>query len=171
MAKTICLRLLTGQARSRADLADALRRKGIPDEVAERVLDRFVEVGLIDDVAFAQAFVAGKHRDRGLGRAALRTELRRKGIDGATADGALSAVDSEAERRRAAELVAKRLDSAMFAGPPAARRRLLGLLARRGYSASLAASVVNDALRGYVEPMDPAAGDDDAPAGWDDPPI
>ena len=168
VAKTICLRLLTGQARSRADLAGALHRKGIPPVVAERVLDRFTEVGLIDDAAYAQAYVAGKHRDRGLGRAALRTELRRKGIDGALADRALESVDADAERRRASELVAKRLDSALFAGLPAARRRLLGLLARRGYPASMAASVVNEALHGYVEPAEPEGGDDTVPGGWDD---
>lgn len=168
VAKTICLRLLTGQARSRSELSDALRRRGIPPDVAERVLGRFAEVGLVDDEAYAQAFVASKHRDRGLGRAALRTELRRKGIDGASADRALEAVDTDAERRRAAELVAKKLDAAMFAGLPAARRRLLSMLARRGYSASLAATVVNEALHGYVEPAELDAGDETISAGWDD---
>lgn len=162
VAKSICLRQLTGQARSRSELDAALRRREIPPDVAQRVLDRFTEVGLIDDAAYAQAFVASKHRDRGLGRAALRTELRRKGIDGPAADRALEPVDTDAERRRAADLVAKRLDSAVFAGLPAARRRLLGLLARRGYSASLSAQVVNEALRGYVEPADVPSDDDSA---------
>lgn len=168
VAKTICLRQLTGRARSRSELAETLRRREIPPEVAERVLNRFTEVGLIDDAAYAQAFVANKHRDRGLGRAALRTELRRKGIDGAAADRALQTIDGESERRRAAELVAKRLDSAIFAGLPAARRRLLGLLARRGYSASLAASVVSEALRGYTDPVELEAADEQDWAEADD---
>jgi regulatory protein len=168
VAKAICLRLLTGAARSRADLAQALRRREIPQEVADRVLDRFAEVGLIDDAAYADAFVASKHRDRGLGRAALRTELRRKGIDPGVADRAVDALDGESERRRAEDLVAKRLDSAVFAGLPAARRRLLGLLARRGYPASLAASVVDVALRGFADPTALEPGDDTVAAGWDD---
>lgn len=168
VAKAICLRLLTGAARSRADLARALHRREIPQQVADRVLDRFTEVGLVDDAAYAEAFVASKHRDRGLGRVALRTELRRKGIDPAVADRAVDAVDGEAERRRAEDLVAKRLDSALFAGLPAARRRLLGLLARRGYPASLAATVVDDALRGFTDATALEPGDDTVAGGWDD---
>ena len=67
VAKSICLRLLTGAARPRAALATALRQRGIPDDVAAGVLDRLIEVGLIDDRAYAEAFVAAKHRDRALG--------------------------------------------------------------------------------------------------------
>jgi len=169
VAKTICLRLLTVRARSRAELADQLRRREVPADVADRVLDRYVEVGLIDDAAFAQAYVASKHRGRGLGRAALRTELRRKGIAGPVAERAVQTLDEDAERDRAAELVAKKLDSAIFAGVPAARRRLLGMLARRGYPPSVAASVVNEALRGYAEPiaLDPVdQADGGAGASW-----
>ncbi len=152
VARSICLRLLTGAARSRSDLAEALRRRGIPDDAAATVLDRLTEVGLVDDVSYAAAFVASKHRGRGLGRIALRAELRRKGIAADLADQAMSPIDTAAERGRAAALVMRRLDSAMFAGLPAARRRLLGLLARRGYPASVATSVVDEALRGYCEP-------------------
>ncbi len=166
VARSICLRLLASRARSRSDLAGALRRRGVPDGAAERVLDRFVEVGLIDDAAYAAAFVSTKHRDRGLGRSALRGELRRKGIDPLVAEAAVGAVGEDAERRRAAALIAKKLDSAMFAGLPAARRRLLGLLARRGYSASLAADTVNEALRGYVDPIEPPDGDEPPVEGW-----
>lgn len=151
-AKNLCLRLLTTRARSRAELAEKLHERGIPADAAQRVLDRLTAVGLVDDVAFAEAFVVSRRRDRALGRSALRTELQRKGIDRAVADRAVAGIDEESERRRAADLVAQRLDAAMFAGPQAARRRLLALLARRGYSVSVAAHVVADALRGYVEP-------------------
>lgn len=150
VAKAICLRLLTGSARTRADLAKALGRRGIPDDVAGPVLDRLTEVGLIDDAAYAQAFVSTRHRDRGLGRSALRAELRRKGVDPAVAADAAAGIDDEAERLRAAELVVKRLDSAMFAGPDTAKRRLLAYLARRGYPPGVAVDVVDEALRGFV---------------------
>jgi regulatory protein len=160
--------LLTVRSRSRSELAEALRRREIPTEVADRVLDRFIDVGLIDDAAYASAFVTSRQRDRGLGRAALRTELRRKGIDDALAERAVQSVDEGSERRRAAELVAKKLDSALFAGLPAARRRLLGLLARRGYPASVAVPVVNEALRGYVEPAEVDVDDDASTGGWGD---
>lgn len=168
VARSICLQLLTGAARSRADLAAALRRRGIPDDAAVSVLDRLTEVGLVDDASYAAAFVASKHRGRGLGRVALRAELRRKGIAADLADQAVSPIDAAAERDRATALVLRRLDSAMFAGLPAARRRLLGLLARRGYPASVATAVVDEALRGYCEPA-PDDGLGDSPdACWDD---
>jgi regulatory protein len=157
---------LTGSARTRDDLASALRRRGIEDDVAGAVLDRLTEVGLIDDTAFAEAFVSAKHRDRGLGRAALRVELRRKGVDAQIAAEAADGIDDGAERRRAIELVGKRLDSAMFAGPDVAQRRLLGLLARRGYPPGLATAVVDEALRGFVAPREPDPDDPTADAGF-----
>jgi len=150
VAKAICLRLLTVAARPRAALALALRKRGIPDDVAETVLDRFTEVGLIDDEAYAQAFVATKQRDRGLGASALRTELRRKGVDDEVVAGAVDGIDQEAERNRARALIERRVDAAMGAGPVAARRRLAGLLARRGYSVDVALSVVDEALAAYT---------------------
>lgn len=154
VAKAICLRLLTGAARPRAALATALRQRGIPDEVAGVVLDRFVEVGLIDDEAYAAAFVAAKHRDRALGVSALRTELRRKGVDEVIVDAAVQTVDSDAERDRARALISRRVDAAMGSGVPAARRRLVGLLARRGYSAELSSQVVDEALADYGAEQD-----------------
>ena len=150
VAKAICLRLLTTAARPRAVLAVALRKRGIPADVAETVLDRFVDVGLIDDEAYAQAYVATKQRDRGLGTTALRTELRRKGIDEEVVAGAVDGLDHEAERSRAKALIERRVDAAMSAGPVAARRRLAGLLARRGYSVDVAVSVVDEALAAYT---------------------
>jgi len=168
VAKNVCLRLLTVRARSRAELAEALRRRGIPSDSADRVLDRLAGVGLVDDASYAEAFVASKHRDRGLARGALRHELRRKGVDAASTERALASMDSSDERERATALVNQKLDAAMFAGLPTARRRLLGMLARRGYPASVAASVVNDALRGYVETiaLDPADQADVAADDW-----
>lgn len=153
-AKTICLRLLTSRARTRHELAEALRARGIPDEAAAQVLDRFADVGLIDDAAFAEVFVRSRHRERGLGRSALRRELERKGVDRTLAAEAASAIDDDDERERARELVIRKLDSAMFQGPAAARRRLLGMLARRGYGPSVAIPVVNDALHGYIDPLE-----------------
>ncbi len=152
VARQICLRLLTGAPRSRASLAEALRRKEIPDEVAVEVLDRLTDVGLIDDAAYADAFVATRHRDRGLGRTALQAELRRKGVESAVIAQAVTAVDGDAERDRARSLIARRVDASMAAGPVAARRRLIALLARRGYGPSVAVAVVDEALQDYGVP-------------------
>jgi regulatory protein len=151
VARQICLRLLTIAPRTRRQLAEALRRREIPDAVVEQVLDRLTDVRLIDDAAYAEAFVVTRHRDRGLGPSALRAELQRKGVAPDLAVEAVSAIDPEAERARAAALVARRVDAAMAAGPEAARRRLVGLLARRGYGPDVAVPVVDEALRRYAE--------------------
>lgn len=153
-AKDLCLRLLTVRDRSRAELAERLRRRDVSEEVAAQVLDRLAEVGLINDAEFAASFVKYQRRERALGRAGLLRELHRKGIDPAIAHDVVANIDDGDERAQAAELVAKKLDSALFAGSDAARRRLLGQLARRGYSASIAIDVVNEALRGFAEPLE-----------------
>ena len=145
VAREICLRLLTDRARTRQELAQALQRKGIPDEAADTVLSRFDEVGLIDDAAFAGQWVRSRHRSRGLSRRAIALELRRKGVDDEVAGEALAEVDPAAEEERAHELVVKRLRSMSVATSEeqqSAVRRLVGMLARKGYGAGVAYSVV-----------------------------
>lgn len=148
-ARDIVLRQLAFAPRPRAVLADKLRSQEIPDEVAGPVLDRYTELGLIDDRSYAVAYVTAKHRDRGLGRYALQAELRRKGVAEDDLRDAVDDIDTEAEARRATELIGKRISAAMVAGPEAARRRLLGQLSRRGYSPSLATRIVEEALETF----------------------
>ncbi|MFC8718326.1 recombination regulator RecX [Kitasatospora sp. NPDC057198] len=145
-ARDVCLRLLTGAAKSRKQLADALRRKEIPDEVAEQVLDRLEEVGLIDDAAFAEAWVESRHAVRGLSRRALAQELRTKGVTGETAERALLQVDADDETEAARALVVRKLRSTAGLERAVRTRRLVGVLARRGYAEGLAYRVVREAL-------------------------
>jgi regulatory protein len=148
VAREICLHLLTDRARTRQELADALARKGVPADAAAAVLDRFDEVGLIDDAAFAGQWVRSRHRNRGLGRRAIAVELRRKGVADEVAGEALAEIDAESEDRRARELVDRKLRSLTVnaSDQQAAARRLVGMLARKGYSAGTAYRVVREAL-------------------------
>lgn len=146
VARAICLRLLTDRARTHAELAAVLRRRGVPDQVAERVLGRFSEVGLIDDAAFAEQWVRSRHSSRGLARRALAAELHRKGVDGEVVGHAVAALDRDSEERRARELVDRRLRS-MAPADERAANRLVGMLARKGYPAGVAYRVVREALR------------------------
>lgn len=145
-ARAICLRLLTGTPRTRKQLADALRKREIPDEAAEEVLARFEEVGLIDDGAFADAWVESRHHGRGLARRALAQELRTKGVDSTLIDAAVSQLDSEQEEATARELVARKLRSTRGLDRDKQIRRLAGMLARKGYPEGLALRVVRRAL-------------------------
>ncbi|MBF9073797.1 regulatory protein RecX [Streptacidiphilus fuscans] len=152
-ARDICLRQLTGSARTRRQLADALRRKEIPDEVAEEVLDRLEQVGLIDDAAYAEAWVEQRQRHRGLARRALASELRAKGVAGDLVQRAVAQVEPEDEEAAARRLVERKLRSTAGLERQVRLRRLAGMLARRGYPEGLALRVVRSALD--AESFDP----------------
>jgi len=154
VARVICLRLLTSQPRTRAELSAALARRGVPSEAAGRVLGRFAEVGLIDDQAFADAWVESRHAGRGLGRRTLSAELRRRGIDDRTVADAMAGLDPETELQTARALVRRRLPSTARLEPAGRVRRLVGLLARKGYPPAVALRAVQEELA--------AVGDDDA---------
>ncbi|WP_171112905.1 recombination regulator RecX [Streptomyces sp. Z423-1] len=145
-ARAICQRLLTGTPRTRKQLADALRKREIPDDVAEEVLSRFEEVGLINDSAFADAWVESRHHGRGLARRALAQELRTKGVDSTLIDAAVAQLDTEQEEATARELVARKLHSTRGLDRDKRLRRLAGMLARKGYPEGMALRVVRRAL-------------------------
>jgi regulatory protein len=152
VARTILLNALTGQARSRQELRDRLAKKDVPDDLAERLLDRFTEVGLVDDEAFARSWVESRQRSRGLARRALAQELRRKGVDDETARTALDDLDPAQEEQAARDLVRKKLRSLRGVDHVTATRRLAGLLARKGYPAGLAFAVVREELGAADDP-------------------
>ena len=164
VARAIVLRKLTMAPRTRAQLADDLRSRDVPDEVAERVLDRFSEVGLVDDEAFAQAWVRSRHTGRGLARRALSHELRHRGVDDETVAEAVDTISPDDERTTATELVARRLPSTRGLARDARMRRLAGMLARKGYSSGLAMSVIRDALAAEVTEASAATGSPGRPA-------
>src|SRR5215467_7547194 len=111
-ARQVCLRLLTLAPRTRAQLADALRKRGIPDTVAAGVLDRYADAGLIDDAAFARAWVESRHYSRGLAGRALSAELKQRGV---AADEIRAAIDEQlgpdAEVAAARRLIDRKLVS------------------------------------------------------------
>ena len=145
-ARQVCLRLLTLAPRTRAQLADALRQRHIPDEAAEAVLDRFTEIGLIDDPAFARAWVESRHHGRGLSRRALSSELHRRGVADEDVHEAIELVDDDQEAAMARQVIAGKVRTTR--GQPSATRirKLMGVLARKGYGAALAYRVVREAL-------------------------
>ena len=148
VARAVALRLLTGAPRSRAQLADAMARKEVPEDVADRVLDRFAEVGLIDDDAYARMLVRTHHAERGLSRRALAVELRRRGIDSDTASVALDEVDEDDEEAAARVLVRRKLAATTGLAPDVRARRTYAALGRKGYPPGLVARLVREELTG-----------------------
>jgi regulatory protein len=154
VARGICLRLLTMAPRTRAQLAEALRKREVPEEAAEAVLERFSEVGLIDDEAFAAAWVSSRHAGRGLARRALASELRHRGVDEDVVKEAVEQLDPEQEVETARRLVARKLSATRNLEPAVRTRRLAGMLARKGYGPGLAFRVIREALEDE-EPENP----------------
>ena len=146
VARKILLDQLTGQARSRKQLSDKLASRNVPTDIATRLLDRFEEVGLVDDEAFARSWIASRQPGKGLARRALAQELRRKGVDDEVAREALDEIDPADEEAAARALVRKKLRSLSRVDDTTATRRLVGMLARKGYGSGLAFVVVREEL-------------------------
>jgi regulatory protein len=146
VARKILLDQLTGRARTRSELAEKLAGRNVPDEIASRLLDRFEEVGLVDDAAFAREWVEQRQSGRGLARRALAQELRRKGIEDDVAREALEEIEDDDEVEAARMLVRARLRSVRSLDRDKAVRRLVGMLARKGHTSSVAFRVVKEEL-------------------------
>jgi regulatory protein len=147
-ARSLCLRLLTARARTRSELEGQLAKRGYADDVSERVLDRLAQVGLIDDADFAEQWVRSRRVNAGKGKRALAAELRTKGVDDEVITTTLAGIDAGAERERAEHLVRDRLRREKLGDDDDTKvaRRLVGMLARRGYSQTMAFDVVKGEL-------------------------
>ena len=145
-AQRICLRLLTTRPRSRFELEGALRRRGVPEEIGEPVLDRLSELGLVNDAALAETTVYSGRNHRGLSRRALSTDLRRRGVPDEVAREALATVRAEDEEQRARELVRRKLGTSTVRDTDSLVGKLIAMLARKGYPEDLAWRVVRDEL-------------------------
>lgn len=146
VARSIALRQLTLGPRSRVQLAQAMSKRNVPDDIAESVLTRFEEIGLINDAEFARTVVRSKQAERGLARRALRHELSKRGVSDDDAKAALESVTTDDEITSARALVHKKLRSMAGLERDVKIRRLAGMLARKGYGPGVAMSVVREVL-------------------------
>jgi regulatory protein len=143
----LCLRLLTARARTRAELAGQLAKRGYPDDVSAKVLDRLADVGLIDDAGFAEQWVHSRRANAGKGKRALAAELHTKGVDNDVITSVLGGINPAAERGRAEQLVRARLRRESLGDDDArVSRRLVAMLARRGFDQTMAYDVVSAEL-------------------------
>jgi len=145
VAREIALRQLTVRARTRVELARALLRRKVPTEVAEQVLDRLEEVGLVDDAVFARDWLAAGER-RHKSRRALAVELGEKGVARELIDEAVAELDGEHDYLVARGYAEKKAAGLAKVPPDAQYRRLAAALARRGFNASVVAQVTREVL-------------------------
>ena len=144
----MCLRLLTARARTRAELEGQLAKRGYSDVVSKSVLDRLTQVGLVDDADFAEQWVRSRRVNAGKGKRALAAELRTRGVDDEVITATLAGIDAGAERERAEQLVRDKLRREKLGDDDDTKvmRRLVGMLARRGYGQTTAVDVVTSEL-------------------------
>jgi regulatory protein len=147
LARALCLRLLTARARTRVELAGQLAKRGYPDDISTRVLDRLADVGLVDDAGFAEQWVHSRRANTGKGKRALAAELHTKGVDNDVITSVLGAINPDAERARAEKLVRARLRRENLGDDDArVSRRLAAMLARRGFDQTMVYDVVSAEL-------------------------
>jgi regulatory protein len=145
-ARQICLRLLTAAPRTRSQLAQAMHRGGVPAEAAEAILVRFTDAGLIDDAAFARAWVESRHHSRGLSRRSLSAELRRNGVQNEEIRAAVDALDPEQEVATARRLVERKLASSRGRPAETRARQAASMLARKGYPPGLVFRLIKEVM-------------------------
>jgi regulatory protein len=146
-AKQVLLRRLSHAPRTRKELAKDLKDKDISDEVANVALDRFEEVGLINDRALASNYVSSQHERKGLGKNALRQQLRAKGISDDMALEAISQISDDQEFQAAFALACKKIRSLQRDDAKTQLRKIVGVLARKGYSSNLAFRVAKEVIK------------------------
>jgi len=132
-------------------LSELLERKGVPEEAGEAVLDRFAELGLVDDAAYAEAFTRSRHEHRGLGSRAIAFELRRRSVPDELVQEAVSMLDADQEQETASRLARERQARMSTLPREVQARRLAGFLARKGYGGQVVGRAVREALAAAEE--------------------
>ena len=145
-AKQVLLRRLSNAPRTRKELAKDLKDKDISDDVANLALDRFEEMGLINDQALASNYVSSQHERKGLGKNALRQQLRAKGVSDDVALEAVSQISEDQEFQAAFALACKKIRSLQRDDAKTQLRKIVGVLARKGYSSNLAFRVAKEVI-------------------------
>lgn len=153
-AREYMLRALSASAKTKQQLAKGLADRDIPIAIAEKLLNRFVEVGLIDDGAYAMTLARTRYTERGLARRAIAAELRHKGLDQHHIEPALEQINQEDEETAARELVRGRLPRLASLVPDVQYRRLVGFLGRKGYSSGVANRVIKEERALFHTAMD-----------------
>ena len=154
-AREVALRILTNGPRSAAQLRTGLISREVPEDVADQVIARYIEVGLLDDAALSAAIARTRYAERGVAPRVIEQELNRKGFSRAHIDAALAPIDSEAQHSAAAALAARKWSRLEGHERHVRVRRVVAHLGRKGYPPSLAFALVKDLqgadIEGYTE--------------------
>lgn len=150
-AREIALRLLTFAPRSSAQLREALIAREVEPQIVDEVIERYKQVGLLDDAELAARIARTRHLEKGAAPRLITQELQRKGFEPEHIDHALAQITEESQLETARSLAKSRWEKSAALAPQVRTRRVVGFLARKGYSPSLAFALVKDLERADIE--------------------
>ena len=139
------LKLLERSSKSSGQLRTLLLEKEFPVQLVDQMIDRFIEVGLIDDLSLAKDFTEVAVTRKSKAKSVIARELRAKHFPQEAIDAAISEIDSESELEAAKKLAETRFRQLLKLEPEVRTRRLSSYLMRKGYSSSVVWAAVRHA--------------------------
>ncbi len=143
-AKKTAMNMLAMRDHSCAELREKLGKREIPAPVIDELIAKLEKSRLLDDAEFAQRYVRAHRERRKLSRTALKRELNKKGISPDIIAGVVEDVDDEEELAR--QVAEKKAASSRGLDYDVRQRRILGMLARRGFSSTVCLKVTREVL-------------------------
>ena len=144
-AEKVLMQRLRGRSLSTSEAYKVLKATDIAPEEADAIIERFAELHYIDEEKLAEQIIHSHHERKGLGRAGVEAEMRRRGLDASVILDKLEELpDDEAER--AIELACKRVRQLDRLDDQTIDRRLTGFLMRKGYASNAVRLAVKAAL-------------------------
>jgi regulatory protein len=153
-ARNVLLHQLARSAKSTSQLRKILEQREIPSEIAEKVLERFTEVGLIDDAAYAETIVNSRRNYKGLAKSAIKRELNEKGVSQELVEEAISVITAEDDFESAKQLAIRRYRQMAHLERDVRTRRLAGYLQRKGYGSTSVFAAIKFAEESYSQEAD-----------------
>ena len=139
------LKLLERSSKSSGQLRTLLLEKEFPVQLVDQMIDRFIEVGLIDDLSLAKDFTEVAVTRKSKAKSVIARELRAKHFPQEAIDAAISEIDSDSELEAAKKLAETRFRQLLKLEPEVRTRRLSSYLMRKGYSSSVVWAAVRHA--------------------------
>ncbi|WP_166789693.1 regulatory protein RecX [Cryobacterium fucosi] len=144
-AEQVLLQRLRARSLSATEARTILAGTEIAEHEIDEVIDRFAELGYIDEGRLADQILHSHHERKGLGRSGVQTEMRRRGLDHDLILEKLEELPDD-EEERAIELACKRVQQLGRLDDQTIDRRLTGFLMRKGYASSTVRLAVKAAL-------------------------
>ena len=151
-AHQLAINFISYRPRSSKEVTDRLVKKGFEAEVAQSVVERMRELGLLNDLEFARMFIRDKLLGKPMGRALLKRKLLEKGISFQASERVVKEYVSDESESDAANALATRkfkMSRARFSKlePAVCQKKLADYLLNRGFSAEVAYKTARTIIR------------------------